>query len=434
MSTTVVDAGRARSTARARDIAFTLAVVVLVAARIVVAVRRGAGFGEGGADINRFRAIGRAHGIPYRDFAVEYPIALVGLCKLLVLVAPGRAAFGRVVVWLACACDLAIGAVLARAWGRVAALWYLVVALPLAPLLAVRVDLLATLLVVAALARWHRTRRADAAGGLVAGAACKLWPAALLPWLFGAARRRERRALARWTVAVALPIAAVWFALDGLGGPRQVLTYRGARGWEIESIVGAVLRAVHAGTVQYRQGAYRIGASPQVVTIMLALAGSTLAAWAAWRGGCQQRLGRAWIASIGVLMVTSALLSPQFVIWIVPAAAIAWVEGDRWIAAGVAAVVVLTAPEHLDVHSFVTGREIVVAQVLARNALLIATVVAALVLVARDRARPDLDHRREDLVDDLDGRVGMQEREARQRLALPARRRDERDLRLEELT
>jgi hypothetical protein len=390
MSTTVVDAGRAPGTARARDIAFGIAVVVLVAARIVVAMRRGAGFGEGGADISRFRAIGRAHGIPYRDYAVEYPIALVGLCKLIVLVAPGRAAFGRVVVWLACACDLAIAAVLARTWGRFAALWYLVVALPLAPLLAVRVDLLATFVAVVALARWHRGRRADAAGGLVLGAAFKLWPAALLPWLFGAARRSERPALARWTLGVAGPIAALWLALDGLSGPRQVFTYRGARGWEIESTVGAVLRALHAGTVQYRQGAYRIGASPHAVTVALALAGGALALWAAWRGGRQQHLGRAWIASVGALMVTSALLSPQFVIWIVPAAAIAWVEGDRWLAAGVAAVVVLTAPEHVDVHSFVTGREIVVAQVLVRNAVLIVTVAAALVLLVRERvASPD---------------------------------------------
>jgi glycosyl transferase family 87 len=358
-----------------------LGVAALLALRVLTAVHRGAALSEG--DVVRFHHLGVAHGRPYVDYLVEYPILTLAVVKVFGLFAPGATAFGHFVVWSQFVLDLGVAALLWREWGRRAAIFYLVAAAPLVHLLYARLDLFATLAAVAAVALWRRGRPAAAGVGLALGWAFKLWPAVLAVMLLAQGRGRQRRALALGFAALSGTIAIGWLVLGSLTAPYEVLTYRGARGWEIESLVGAALLAVHAGPVVLSRGALRIGAVSGLVRGLLSIAGAALAGWTAWRGGRSGRIGLGWIVSIGALLVTSTLLSPQFMVWLLPGAAIAWTEGERAVPILVAVCAALTGREMHDFGRVVTGHTLEVGVLLARNALLATTVVVALARLIR---------------------------------------------------
>jgi hypothetical protein len=180
-------------------------------------------------------------------------------------------------------------------------------------------------------------------------------------------------------------IGVCWLAFGSFAGPYEVVTYRGAQGWEVESLVGGVLLALHAGPIVLNRGALRIGAVSGLVRGPLSLVGAAVAGWAAWRAGRSGRVGLGWIASVGVLLVTSTLLSPQFLVWLLPGAAIAWTEGERAVPVLLAICAALTGRE---MHSFgqvLTGQAFAVGVLLARNVLLTAAVALALSRLARQR-------------------------------------------------
>jgi hypothetical protein len=54
------------------------------------------------------------------------------------------------------------------------------------------------------------------------------------------------------------------------------------------------------------------------------------------------RIGAGWLASVTALLLLSALLSAQYVIWLAPAAGIAWAQGEKRLALLTAAAIVLT--------------------------------------------------------------------------------------------
>jgi len=319
----------------------------LLVLRVLTAVHRGAALSEG--DVVRFHHLAVAHGRPYVDYLVEYPIFTLAIVKVMALFAPGAVTFGHVVVWSQFALDLAVAALLWRWWGRRAAIFYFVAGAPLVHLLYARLDLFATVAAVGALALWRRGRPASAGIVLALGWAFKLWPAALAVLLLAQGRGRQRRALAVWFAVLSAVIAVSWLALGSFSGPYEVVTYRGARGWEVESLVGAVLLALHIGPIVLSRGALRIGAVSDFVRGPLSVVGVAVAGWAAWRAGRTGRVGLGWVASVGVILVTSTLLSPQFLIWLLPAAAIAWTEGERAVPVLLAVCVVLNRRE---MHSF----------------------------------------------------------------------------------
>ena len=152
-----------------------------------------------------------------------------------------------------------------------------------------------------------------------------------------------------------------------------MLTFRGATGWEIESGIGSVLRLIDPATVRMDAGAIRVGSTTGAVAVVLLLLAAPPSLWALWRGGAVHRVGTGWLAVIGVLLSCSALLSPQFIGWLLPGAAIAWGEGDRRSGALTALVVVITLIYRLR-H---TGPELV----LLRNLLLIAMTLQAWVTI-----------------------------------------------------
>src|SRR4051812_21423383 len=156
---------------------------------------------------------------------------------------------------LAFVADMAAAGAMLWGWGRRAAGTYLILALPLLPLLYLRFDLVSVALAAWAYA-WLR-RRHEELGGAALGLAvmAKLWPIALVPvlWL-----RRSRRGLIAAAV-VCIVVGAWWYLTGGVKGPFQVLSVRDTRGWHVESGIGSSLWAGHPGDA-YRGGhAVRMG-------------------------------------------------------------------------------------------------------------------------------------------------------------------------------
>ena len=72
------------------------------------------------------------------------------------------------------------------------------------------------------------------------------------------------------------------------------------------------------------------------------LAAAPICVWSSWRGARLDRVGAGWLASVSALLLLSALLSAQYVIWLAPAAGIAWAQGEKGLAVLTAIAIVLT--------------------------------------------------------------------------------------------
>src|ERR1700737_4112107 len=212
-------------------------------------------------DARRYYKIASEDGRPYRDFEVEYPPVMVAAIDA-IDGGSARPPTGRPM-----GAQLGIGlgmrAGVAWSWGRGAGIAYLVLGLPflLYPFIYLRLDLLSVFLAVLGIALVRR--RHQYAGGAVLAIACfaKLWPVVLVPVLIV---RRAWRALAAF-VGVGAAGTAAWVAWGGIDGPKQVLTFRGAKGWEFESTVGALVRSFGGATPHIERGAWRGGEVPTLV-------------------------------------------------------------------------------------------------------------------------------------------------------------------------
>ncbi len=194
-----------------------------------------------------------------------------------------------------------------------------------------RFDLWPAALTAGALAALLTER--DELGALVLGAAIatKLYPAVLVPLGIAWAWRRHgrRRALA-WTALVAATCAAVFlpFAAIAPAGIGHSFGVQLHRPLQIESLGAATLIALHhaaglAVTVQSDHGSQNIentaANAAAVVTTVLALF-ALCAIWFAFaRGPAQrERLAGAAAASIATFIAFGKVLSPQFMIWLIP--------------------------------------------------------------------------------------------------------------------
>jgi len=223
-----------------------------------------------GGDARRYEVILSGEGTPYRDFEVEYPPLALGLMKLVDRPTP----LGTVtaVALSQLALELATAGLLAWAWSRRSAITYLLLGTPMVffPFPYLRIDLLSVFLAVLGLAllrrRWSRT------GGVMLALSvfAKIWPVVVAPSML---LRRQWRGLTAWVVTGAAALTA-WVAWSGPSGISQILTFRGADGWQIESIPGIVLHALdpHGSTVE--QGAWRTAVeAPAVARTGISLIG-----------------------------------------------------------------------------------------------------------------------------------------------------------------
>jgi Glycosyltransferase family 87 len=336
-------------------------------------------------DTIRYHNIAISDGRPYRDFDVEYPPVMLAAIEA---VEGGDVRSTTVrLMWSQLVLDVAIAAVVAWAWGRRAGIAYLVLGLPfvLYPFLYLRLDLLSVFLAVLALALVRR--RHPAAGGATLAVACfaKVWPLVLVPVLVV---RRAWGALAAF-VGVGAAGTAAWVAWAGIDGPVQVLTFRGARGWEFESTVGALLRSIGGATPRIEGGAYRVGEMADVTRSLftLALVAAVVLVWFAAarakpRGpGVLDGLGP--VAAIVAFLVLSPLLSPQFFAWLLPFAAIAAAYGERLVARLTFVVGGLSVALLALLGELIHGGTLALFVLAVRNTLLIALLAVAAIRLVR---------------------------------------------------
>ena len=268
----------------------------------------------------RYRVIAEAVGRPYRDFEVEYAPGEIAIAEA---VGSGTSASARrLLALIAFSGDITAFGAIRRGWGADAARRYLWLGLPLLIFIYRRADLVTVALAVTALmlARRHR----EGAGGLAMTAAflTRLWPVILTPiWAI------ERNLRALWVFAAAASAGVIaWAAYGGPDGIGQVSSFRGATGWELESSVGVVVWAI-TDEHRFEAGANRTGivpgwAGPAMLVILIALFALI---WLRARHPGSEPAGPAALAAVAALLIVSPLLSPQYVSWLLPWAAIAGV-------------------------------------------------------------------------------------------------------------
>jgi hypothetical protein len=328
-------------------------------------------------DFDRFWTIGSAAGRPYRDFPVEQTIGTVVVFRAVAFLFHSRAAFGIAIVCINVAADAALVGILLWGWGVGAALMFSWAVLPVLHLLLLRVDLWPMTASTLALACIVHKRERSAGAALAAGVAFKLWPIFFLPAVAFAGRRRVRAACLVALAAGLGVMAGAWWAMAGWHGLYQVVTFRGASGWQVESSVGSILALGRGLPPRMEAGAFRVGATNGWVAIALFLVAAPLALVWIWRGSAGAHIGAGWLAGIGTVLLLSALFSAQYVGWLLPGAAIAWSEGDDLAAMLASAAVLMTGLSWVTYGHVIDGAPAALAWIVARN-----TVVLAMVAVA----------------------------------------------------
>lgn len=276
--------------------------------------------------------------VPYRDFGVEYPPA-----ALPVFLAPTLAPAERYdtvfeLLMLACtagavACVvLAIGAAGASALRLMGAAALVGLApLALGSVVLTRYDAWPALLSVAALAAVVSGRERLGFSALALGTAAKIYPAVLVPLALGYVwRRRGARAVGAPALVFlgVLAVIVVPFAVLAPEGVADSLGRQLGRPLQIESLGASFLLAAHRlgwyePTVVSSHGSQNlVGSLPDALATAQPLlqAAALLAVWAlAVRGsGERERLLLAAATAAVAFVAFGKVLSPQFLIWLVP--------------------------------------------------------------------------------------------------------------------
>jgi hypothetical protein len=270
-------------------------------------------------EIARFHALAHMTGTPWRDFDVEYaPLEAM----IIALIAQGTLAYtGQAIVLLATLADLITAATIGLAWGKHAAGRYLLVGLPLLTFVYFRLDAIPVALTLGGFALAERRREIQAGGVLAAAVLMKIWPVVVLPALM---IQRRRRAVIGVAAFVAVGIAA-WLMFAGVGGPVQVATFRGATGWNVESVVGTLVWIRSGSQPIMEQGAPRIGtiSAPIQVVLTFGLVLTQLAVWRRAKRFGGDSVGAPALAAVAALLAWSPLFSLQYALWLTPFIAIA---------------------------------------------------------------------------------------------------------------
>jgi hypothetical protein len=340
-----------------------------------------------GGDGRRYEEISRSWGVPYEDFDVEYPPVALAFVELIATddthQTLTRLAVSQLVL------ELIVAGLLTWAWNSRAAIAYLILGTPIIffPFAYARLDLLTVAIAVGAVALLKKGY--DRLGGVTLGLAvfAKLWPLALVPLPLVQRRRRAVVAI----VVTGLLGLVIWDGLFGTDGFSQVVTFRGSRGWQIESFPGVVLHMLDPSASTVEQGAWRTGADMPTLArglLTVASAVTVVATWwladrrAATAGDDDPddnvRYALAPLAAVLALLVFSPIISPQYILWFLPFVAVLAADGRRilgWLALAVSA---LTTFVLATIHAQVDGRLYATVPILVRNGLLVVMLVICL--------------------------------------------------------
>ena len=284
--------------------------------------------------------------LPYRDFPVEYPPLPLVLMLVPRLAADSLAAY-RVVLGL-----LLGGLFLVTCWagarlsvatemsGSSDPVWWRMawLALAIGPLLCQRFDLLPASLVACAL--YAFVRRRDVVAGVLLGLAVmtKLYPLLLLlpvlAFLWGGGERRRALAIGG-AVAVAVLAVAAPFLLTAPEPFMRAVGLYGERPLHFESQLGAVVLALEGPAALLRSYGSSNVMTPvwlsrladlSLLVGMLAVAAAALRAGGTLRRASDEErssvvIGWIFVALVAILCL-SKVLSPQFLIWLLPLCAV----------------------------------------------------------------------------------------------------------------
>lgn len=334
------------------------------------------------------------HGlVPYRDFDFEYPPgALISIrlaggdVDVLSLMMLGCAVVTQLAAWAA---------------GGPVAGWSMALLPALAgALVRTHFDLLPTALALVGLALiLTRPRRGALELGFVVlalGTMTKLWPVALAVvaccWLLG---RGERRAALRVGAIFLLVVLAIAIPFAALGGfPSKMVQFHLDRPVQIESTAATVLELTGGSSVtgdpvrpdRFKSNGLDGGAADVVAALstLALLVSVALILRLAARRPARDGLVLAALAITLAFVVFSKVLSPQYMVWLLPLAAVTAGHGYRLAPALVAAASLTTQlwfpASYFDV---VYQHAWAVVAVGVRNALLLAALVATARALAR---------------------------------------------------
>ena len=302
--------------------------------------------------------------VPYRDFTVEYPPAALPVF-LVPALGDGdsdtfrrrfeglMAAFGAAAVACLALALAALGAGLRRTAAAVA--FVALAPLLLGSVLLSRFDLWPTAIVVGALAAVVSGRLRLGSGLLGLGVAAKLWPGVLVPlvvtYVWRERGRREALVCAGVLGAVVLACFLPFLVLAPVDTLDSVWR-QARRPLQIESLGSALLLAAHHAfgldlTMKSSSGSQNLdGTLPDVVAVVQGLVqlGVLVALWVSFARGpaSRERLVRYAAAVVCAFVAFGKVLSPQFLIWLIPLVPL--VRGRRGLAASalLAAALVLT--------------------------------------------------------------------------------------------
>jgi hypothetical protein len=349
-------------------------------------------------------------GLPYRDFAFEYPPLAAPVLGLPGVLGTGgdsfRWAFALWTLGAGAAVVLLCGA-LARVTGgnpRRAMLAAALMPVLCGALVRTHFDLFPVALLLAGLLLLCVERPRTGLAVLGVGAMTKLFPLVAVPvalaWLVRRGRRREawQGALACAATIGVMALAAFAVSPDGAA---DAVRYHLDRPVQVESSPALVLLGLDAAGAgeavsvsSHRSDGLLHDASGAVSALFAGMLVALVALLASRAGRAQRELVLASLAATIAFALFGKVLSPQFVIWALPlgALALAW---RRYALAGAVGVAALLTQVEFPAHYFdVVAREpLALALVALRNALLL----AALVLAVRE-----LQPRRQEQL--LDGR------------------------------
>ena len=344
--------------------------MLLAAWAVFRAVQRwlvGPGFGD---DPLLYLSYARAWGAgaaPYVDFHPEYPPA-----ALLLFVVPFLAGGSRYIAMFQAEMALfdfgAVAAVLAfatRLWpnsvrrqvGAIAA--YLVATAVLNPVLFWRFDIVPAALTIGALVLAASRRELAGAALLGLGGSFKLWPLALAPlWLGSTLQRTGWRRAANEAIAmgVGLSVPLALFVFRANVGIFGFLQFHSQRALQLESVWANAQLLLDAfglsqSRITYDHRAFHVQGGAMLALRAAARIATLLFVFAPQAIALQRRLlaaeelpVRAWLvaatASVLGLVAAASVLSPQFMIWIVPLLVLLEAPG---IAAAIALAALTTA-------------------------------------------------------------------------------------------
>ena len=407
---------RAPGTARARSALWLLAIpyaIILLVALLTPTTT----LPQDQGDVNLYleKAAALASGqVPYRDFGFEYPpLALVPMVGPYLLWPFGEITLD-VYKWLFAGWEavliVGLGLVLAqivRLRGRSVStgeepadlprrlrglrIRLIILTIGAALTLTWRFDLFPALLTMVALWASLAGRPALAGVAIAAGILAKLYPLALVPalavpWLMPIDTKR----LNRYGGAIAITLVAGVLPFVALAGPSAFVfvAYQALRGLQIESIGGALVlldglvRGERLELIAPFSAAEVTGPLTEawLATLpLLTLVGFGVLAWVGWRRITAERLAFGGVttdtvialatASLLVLVITSKVFSIQYVVWLVPFAAL--LPGRKfWLAA---LIVGLTMPIHPILYADLVDQQALPILILnLRNVLVVA--------------------------------------------------------------